>query len=59
VHLLEHYIHQALERCRRVGDLERHDEELEVPMVRPERRLLDVIWVDAHLVVTDAQATHL
>ena len=44
-------VHEALERHRRVGQAEWHDQKLEVPMMRAEGRLLDVICVHLDLMV--------
>lgn len=51
----EHVVHQGLEGRRRVGEAERHHQELEVAMVSAERRLLDVVRVHAHLMVARAK----
>ena len=52
---LQHRVHQRLEGGRRIGEAERHHEELEVPVMRPERRLGDVVGVHADLMIPTAQ----
>jgi len=48
-------VHQSL-KCRGcVGEAERHDHELEVAVVRVERRLVDVLRVHAHLMLAAAE----
>jgi hypothetical protein len=44
-------VHQRLEGSWGVGEAERHDQELEVPVVSTERCLLDVLGVHPHLVI--------
>lgn len=43
-----------MKRRRGVGEAEQHDEELEQPLVSAERRLVDVIWMHAYLVIAGA-----
>jgi len=50
----EDVVHQRLERGWRIGEAERHHQELVVPLVSAERRLADVVRVHAHLVVARA-----
>ena len=52
---LQHRVHQRLEGRRRIGEAERHHEKLKVPVVRPERRLGDVVGVHADLMIPTAQ----
>jgi hypothetical protein len=48
-------IHQGLEHGRRVAQSERHDEELVIAVVRPERGLVDVGLPHADLVVAGVE----
>jgi len=48
-------VHQRLKGGRRIAQTKGHDQELEVPVVRAERRLVDVLGVHAHLVVARAK----
>jgi hypothetical protein len=52
---VEYVVHQGLEGRRRVGEAERHHQELEVAMVSMEHRLLDVVRVHAHLMIARTQ----
>jgi hypothetical protein len=51
----EDVVHEGLKGRRSVGEAKRHDQELIVSLVCPERRLLDINGVHAHLVVARAQ----
>ena len=53
--LFQHVIHERLKRRWRVGEAEGHEEELEMPAVRPESRLGNVIRVHAQMVVPAAK----
>jgi hypothetical protein len=48
-------IHQSLECRWCIGQAERHDQELDVAVIRAERRLGDVVRVHPHLVVAAAE----
>jgi hypothetical protein len=52
---VKNVIHEGLERGRRVAKAERHHQELVQVIVRAERRLLDVLWAHAHLVIRRSQ----
>jgi hypothetical protein len=47
--------HVVLEGGGHIGEAERHDQKIEVAMVRSECRLGDVVWVHQHLVVAAAE----
>jgi hypothetical protein len=51
----EDVVHEGLKGRRSVGEAKQHDQELIVSLVCPERRLLNISGVHAHLVVARAQ----
>jgi hypothetical protein len=52
---LEDVVHQRLEHRWRVGQAERHHQELKVSVVCPERRLVDICSSNMHLMIARAQ----
>ena len=52
---LQHRVHEGLECRRRVGEAERHDQELKVAVVGSERRFGHVIRMYTNLVVPGAE----
>jgi hypothetical protein len=48
-------VHEGLERCRGIGQAEGHDHELEMPVMSPERCLVDIIGVHVDLVISAAK----
>jgi len=52
---LEDVVHQSLKCCRRIRQPEGHDKELEVAVMRPESRPMDVVRVHAHLMISAPQ----
>jgi hypothetical protein len=49
---LEYFVHQSLESRRRIREPEWHDQELKETFMNPKRRLVHIIRVHTHLVVT-------
>ena len=52
---LENGAHKRLKNWQRVGQAERHDQELEVAMMHAKRRLVDICWVNTNLVISRAE----
>jgi hypothetical protein len=52
---MKYHVHERLECCRRVGEAERHYQELIQAFVCSERRLVDVVGGHAHLVIARAE----
>jgi hypothetical protein len=53
--VLQDVVQECLERCRHIGEAERHHKKLEVAVMHLEHHLLDVGQVHEHLVVPAAE----